>query len=181
MTSSRTNLLVKVCLGVNLLTACVVLCGCEEGPKPKPIDKSAVNAELINTFNDVSMRNAIISQHTLYPYHFVQNADQLNELGKRDLSILAGHFKDYPGQLNVRREGASDELYKARVSYVADELAKSGVGADRVSISDGMPGGSGMASEQVVNILESDEKARSSERSRYPQTQYRSTSGNVSR
>ncbi|MHC4124149.1 MAG: hypothetical protein ACYSSI_11290 [Planctomycetota bacterium] len=171
MTSSKTNSFAKACLIVELLLICVLICGCEETQQVEPIDKSAVNAELINTFNDISMENAIIAQHTLYPYHFVQNGEQLNELGKRDLSILAAHLKDYPGQLNVRRDGITGDLYQARVTYTLEQLRQAGVDSQRVSVSDGMPGGSGMFSEQVINILESDEKARSSRREKYPTTQ----------
>ena len=166
--SSQRNSFAKTCLIVELLLVCVLICGCEEAPQPEPIDKSAVNTELINTYNDISMENAIIAQHTLYPYHFIRNGEQLNELGERDLSILAAHFKDYPGQLNVRRDGIAEDLYQARVSHILEQLRQAGVDTKRASVSDEMPGGSGMASGQVINILESDEKARSSRRDRYP-------------
>jgi hypothetical protein len=176
MTSSKTNSFAKACLIVELLLVCVLICGCEESLQPEPIDKSAVNAELINTFNDISMENAIIAQHTLYPYHFIQNGGQLNKLGERDLSILAAHFKDYPGQLNIRRDGTTEDLYQARVSYILEQLTEAGVDSERVSVSDEMPGGSGMVSGQVINILESDEKARSSRREQYPVIKNRNTS-----
>ncbi len=176
MTSSRTNLSAKACLIAELLLIWVLVCGCEEGPKPQPIDERAVNTELINTFNDISMENAIVAQHTLYPYHFIIDGNQLNELGQRDLSILAAHFKDYPGQLNIRRDDATEELYQARVTHIVDQLTGAGVDAKLISISDGMPGGDGMASEQVIYILQSDEKARSSRRDQYPAAQYRKSS-----
>ena len=176
MTSSRTNVFARTLLIAELLLICVLICGCQESTQPEPIDKSAVNSELINTFNDISMKNAIVAQHTLYPYHFIQNSGQLNELGQRDLSILAAHFKDYPGQLNIRRGSTEKDLYQARVSYVLEQLTQAGVDSKRVSVADGMPGGRGMSSEQVIAILESDEKARFSRRSRYPDTQYRNIS-----
>jgi len=176
MTSSKTNSSAKACLIVELLLICVLGSGCKQSPQPEPIDEKAVNAELINTFNDVSMENAVVAQHTLYPYHFIINGEQLNELGKRDFSILAAHLKDYPGQLNIRRDNATEQLYQARVTYILEQLTQAGVDSKLTSVSDGMPGGSGMASEQVIYILESDEKARSSRRDRYPATQYRNTS-----
>jgi len=135
---------------------CVLMVGCGEyakEAKPPELDKRQINAGLVNYYNDLAMQNAIISQHTLYPYHFVRNGAELNELGQRDLSILAGHFKENPGRLNVRRDSLSADIYNARVNLVLGRLKKAGVDARRISVSDGMPGGSGMTSERVLKIL----------------------------
>lgn len=114
-----------------------------------------VDVELVNSLNRIGVDRAIIAQHTLYPYHFMADSAVLNELGARDLSILAGHFAEHEGTLNVRRGDTAPELYEARVTHVLEELGKAGVDTGRMSIADGMPGGSGMPSEHVVTILKS--------------------------
>lgn len=142
------------------VTICIIGIGCDD-PDPNPVNKSQINAELIGAMNDIAMENAIITQHTLYPYHFVNNSDKLNDLGQRDLAVLANHFKQNPGQLNVRQDGTVEQLYQARIAFVAEQLKKDmGVDSD-IKIADGMPGGSGMSSESVLEILESNKKARS--------------------
>jgi hypothetical protein len=101
------------------------------------------------------IENALITQHTLYPYHFVTDGEALNDLGRRDLGVLAGHYAEHPGVLNIRRDQTPEELYNARVVHVLAALKEAGVQTERVSVSDDMPGGSGMPSEQVVTILHS--------------------------
>lgn len=146
----------KNCTSILMVTCCVLMAGCGGGANkagsPK-LDTNRINAALVSSYNDLAMQNAIIAQHTLYPYHFVKNGAVLNELGQRDLAVLAGHFKEYPGQLNVRRDDLSAEIYSARVDHTLDLLKKAGVDAQRISVSDGMPGGSGMTSERVLIIL----------------------------
>jgi len=132
---------------------CILVIGCEENVEKSP-DKQQVNTWLVNSYNNTAIENAIISQHTVFPYHFVNNASQLNELGKRDVAILAGHFMKYAGDLNIRRHNTPADLYEARVNAVVERLQEAGVDIERINIADGMPGGSGMASEKVLIILE---------------------------
>ncbi len=155
---------------IELVVLCVLLNGCDNTAKRAPVNEGLMNAGLINAFNDAAMENAIIAQHALYPYHFVNNSNQLNELGRRDLSILAKHFKEYPGQLTISSDGTSENLYKSRLAYVAEQLKKDGIDVSRVAISDGMPGGSGMTSSDVVQIKEADQKARNERRQSFPTT-----------
>jgi hypothetical protein len=130
-----------------------MMSGCKEDARTTA-DKR-LDTELVKTLNNIGVENAIITQHTLYPYHFVVDGDKLNELGQRDFAVLAGHFAEYPGLLNIRQgDGTSAELYKARVAYVTSKLKEAGVEPGRVSVSDGMPGGPGMRSEKVVTILQ---------------------------
>ncbi|MFH1717537.1 MAG: hypothetical protein ABIF19_09325 [Planctomycetota bacterium] len=132
---------------------CILTIGCEENVEQGP-DKPLINSWLINSYSDTAIENAIISQHTVFPYHFVKNASQLNELGKRDLAVLAGHFMKYAGDLNIRRHNTPADLYEARVNAVVERLQEAGVNIERMNIADGMPGGEGMASEKVLIILE---------------------------
>jgi hypothetical protein len=146
----------RICTTTLIAVSCILMAGCGKNakePKTFELDKSRINIGLLNSYNDLAMQNAIIAQHTLYPYHFVKNGADLNELGQRDLSILAGHFRENPGQLNVRYDGLSMDIYTARVNLVLDGLKKAGVDEKRIAVSDGMPGGSGMNSERMLKIL----------------------------
>ena len=112
------------------------------------------DTDVVRTLKNIGVENALITQHTLYPYHFVVDGAELNDLGQRDFAVLARHFVAHPGLLNIRQgDGTSPELYKARVAYVASRLKEAGIAPGRVSVSDGMPGGPGLPSEKVVTIL----------------------------
>ena len=140
---------------------CILAAGCNQNQEKTP-DKPTINAQLIKTYNDMALENAIISQHTLYPYHFVQNGADLNELGKRDLGVLIKHFITEPGYLNIRKGDTPDELYAKRVELIYQILQKAGLNMDRINIGDNMPGGSGIASETIIVILEKASEAISS-------------------
>ena len=138
---------------IGICLVCGLVGGCQNGA-PKPTAEANLDAALVKTLNNIGVENAILTQHTLYPYHFAADAENLNELGSRDFAVLARHFMKHPGVLNIHKGQAGDELYKARVAYVTRSLKEAGVEADRVHLSDGMPGGSGRPSEQVVTILQ---------------------------
>lgn len=145
-----------------ILVACLIcglIVGCEENQYESRGERN-LDAELVSTLNNIGVENAIITQHTLYPYHFDPDSPELNGLGERDLSVLARHFANKAGTLNVRRGDTPVGLYEARVTNVLEKLKTAGVETSRLSISDGMPGGTGMPSERVVTILEK-EAARS--------------------
>src|SRR6267142_704023 len=102
---------------------------------------------------NASLNNAIVSQHTLYPYHFVTGSAELNELGARDLNVLVAHFLIAGGDLNVRRGETGQPLYESRVKTVLERLAAAGVTSSSVAVKDGLPGGEGISSERVLVIL----------------------------
>ncbi|MHC4718645.1 MAG: hypothetical protein ACYS5V_16880 [Planctomycetota bacterium] len=134
--------------------AAVAVCGagCEEAQWSR--QSPGVNEWLVQTVHDQAINNAIIRQQTLYPYHFVVNGDELSSLGLQDMRVLASHYRQFPGQLSVRRGDAPEELYQKRVTRVLCVLQDAGVQTDRVKIADALPQGDGMSSEQVVQILE---------------------------
>lgn len=135
-----------------ILTALVAgACNSPQWPEPR---RTTMNAWSVNEYHRDSIEAAIVSQHTLYPYHFQQNGATLNELGARDLSVLADHYRDNPGSLSVRRAGAGSDLYNARLETVKAVLVEYGVDTDRVKIGNHSPGGDGMASERVLFILQ---------------------------
>lgn len=150
-----------------VLAVCLVCSlgvGCQENLHESQGDRN-LDVELVNTLNNLGVENAVVAQHTLYPYHFVSDGEELNELGHRDLSVLARRFAKHEGTLNVRRGETAPELYEARVTYVIEELKKAGVDTGRMGIADGMAGGAGMPSERVVTIMENSGEAGGSAQS----------------
>lgn len=121
--------------------------GCETGAA-----SHETSVRIVRSINDMAIQNAIVAQQTLYPYHFVRNSSRLNELGESELAVLANHYREHPGTLNIRRSGTPDELYNARIQAVMDALAQAGVDTGRIQIAEGMPGGDGMPTEQVLSI-----------------------------
>jgi hypothetical protein len=103
---------------------------------------------------EASLRQAILTQSTLHPYHFVVGAAELNELGWRDMEVLAAHFVAHGGTLSVRRGGVDEELYGARLKRVETALAAVGVEPGRVRVTDTLPGGNGITSERMLEVLE---------------------------
>ena len=136
--------------GAVLLACAASLAGCHPVVK-----KGAEDKWLAVTVQDAAIRNGILTQQMLYPYHFVENSAELNALGTMDLSVLADHYRLYPGELGIRRGRTRAELYDARVKAVRESLGMAGVDTSRMKIlSDSLQGGEGMASERVIRVLE---------------------------
>ena len=125
--------------------------GCEAPPERLAAYPS--DEWLVSAYADDAVANAIIAQHTLYPYHFVANSDEMNDLGRHDLGILADHFKENPGQLNVRQGTEPKGVYAARLGAVVEFLKNADVDVARVRIANGIPGGAGMSADRIVKIL----------------------------
>ena len=142
----------KLNMNTIMMLFCIMTLGCQETVEVNP-DRHLVNSQLINTYNDIALENAIISQHTLYPYHFLKNGAELNELGKRDFAVLLRHFIKQAGHINIRKYNTPAELYEARVESVQKRLQGAGINMDKINISDDMPGGSGITSESILVIL----------------------------
>jgi hypothetical protein len=147
-------------LAVMMTVFVLTVVGCDVADQAKAPE--GLDAMLAKAVQDPQIEGAIIAQHTLYPYHFIADSPVLNELGQRDLAVLAEHFKDKTGEVNVHRGSAPEDLYKARVAVVAQTLAKDGVGPSRVQIADKLPGGDGLSSEKVLKVLERESQAAGS-------------------
>jgi uncharacterized membrane protein YgcG len=158
------------------LAVAVPLAACSSSPKSLD-DVPEFNSWLATAMQDAAIRNAILAQHTLFPYHFEMDSEHLNELGKLDLAILAGHYLDRSGELSVRRGDAGKDLYDARVAMVQSLFERAGVGADRIKITDSLAGGEGLSSENVVRILEQDREMTSGRSSRSGQSRSGGMSG----
>ncbi|MHC4982331.1 MAG: hypothetical protein ACYTF6_04080 [Planctomycetota bacterium] len=136
--------------------------GCE--PAQEVPEMGHADAWLIRTVDDTAIRNAIIRQRTVFPYHFTPGTANLTELGIHDMSVLAGYYSQNAGKLSVRRGNASERLYKARVDSVVAALRRAGVARKRVEISDSPPAGDGMPSEHVLIILRKEAEAAGAQR-----------------
>ncbi len=129
--------------------------GCDNGKErvARPqYDPQTVDPWLVEVSSDLAVQNAVIRQHTLYPYHFVEYGAVLNELGERNLAILIEHYRRHPGPVNVRRGDASDSLYADRVATVRQALQDAGVDVEQVAVADRLPGGDGLPGEQVIRV-----------------------------
>jgi hypothetical protein len=148
---------IKETMIVMSLMCVVLLCGCQEQQvDPNAVDSSVVNRKIVDTYSDLAIQNAVIAQHTLYPYHFVNNSAQLNALGNRDLSVLIQHFQENPGQINVPQGSTESLLYQSRAQTVYEKLLVGGIPDEKIQISGGMPGGDGIASNSIIEILETE-------------------------
>src|SRR5688572_29523898 len=104
------------------LALAAFLCACQADPAHDP-DHAVHNKWAAAEIRQASLRQAILDQRALYPYHFEIDSPELNELGERDFELLAEHYREHPGELRVSQGGASSELYARRVAGVMDELA----------------------------------------------------------
>jgi hypothetical protein len=138
---------------LTLLPALLALLGACHSAPPDPDAPKTEGPWAGEQLQNASMNAAIVAQHTLYSYHFTAGAAELNELGVHDLDVLAAHFQTSTGDLNVRRGEAAQALYEARVRTVLEKLAAAGVTSRSVAVKDGLPGGEGISSERVVEIL----------------------------
>jgi hypothetical protein len=140
-----------------LLTMCglAVLAGCARNGGVARVDdqQRPVNRWIVETLDDESVANAVVRQHTIFPYHFYDSAPDLNELGERDVRILARHFARYPGELNIRRGGEGAEIYNSRVQRVTAMLTRLGVPQGSITTGDKLPGGDGIVAERALIIL----------------------------
>ena len=114
---------------VVILMCAVLICACtpvEKGPVTNAVNKDQVNQTILGTYSDLAIQNAIITQHTLYPYHFVNNSADLNTIGQRDLSILIEHFQQNPGRLMIQQGSEDDLLYQSRGQLVYEKMLQAG-------------------------------------------------------
>jgi len=152
-------------LSIILLTTVVLAAatGCSQKSSTpiKADERTEMNRWTVNSYYDDMSGNAIIAQHTFYPYHFLANSAELNELGTRQLSILADHYRENPGPLNIRKGAEPASLHQKRVNAVLTLLKDAGVPTDRVISADGLPGGDGSGSDRVLTILEPNDESSS--------------------
>lgn len=111
------------------------------------------NIQLVDAVADAQVRAGIIVQHTLYAHEFIPNGTILNDLGQRDLAILAEHYRRFPGPLNIQRGDASPDLYEQRVRHVVQALQQADIDTGWIKVTDGLPGGDGSPADRVLLVL----------------------------
>ena len=142
-----------------LMAACaaMLLAGCSEQP-PQSLTVTGGDIELdrqiAQAVPDCQDRNGVLAQHTLYPYHFQANSAKLNELGQRDLSVLADAYRRDPGPLNIQRGDTTYAFYRSRVDTVVAALRGRGVDTAKVTIGDGLAGGEGISSPDADRAIQ---------------------------
>ena len=158
MASSK-ECFMKVFIGIITFgSACVMMAGCHSTETdlapavPVSTVSPAADAALVELYRQDQEEQAIIRQHTLYPYHFVDGSDTLNEAGHRELTVLARHFAASPGSISLQRGNASPALYDRRAATVLAAMTNAGV--DQVTIVDELPAGDGLSSTHILLILE---------------------------
>jgi hypothetical protein len=143
MNTTRLSVLAPV-----LLLLCA--CGVSESQLQR---QRSLNTWMIESLKDSAVGAAIVTQRTLYPYHFVAGSHDLTELGQADLAVLAGHFRAHPGTLHLRRGDTVEALYNARRIRVIERLGALGVDVAGVQVVDGLAHGEGADSERVSTML----------------------------
>ncbi len=129
------------------------LVGCES-LAGNPHEEAEVDRLLAESVFRAQIDQAIVTQNTLYPYHFTQYGYALNPLGLRDLQVLAERYCRNGGVLNVHQGDAPDALYARRVQAVRDALRDLGVPAGNFEIADGLPGGEGLPADDALRALQ---------------------------
>lgn len=88
----------KWLVGITQLCLVVAMAGCTsvgtEYVLQNPEERRMANVEMLKSYQLEQERNGTIRQKTIYAYHFVPDTPLLTELGARELSILAKHYRD---------------------------------------------------------------------------------------
>jgi hypothetical protein len=163
-------------LTLHAVLGCVAALSACQSTYPNGDEQREMNTASLNLLNKATVDQAIITQHTLYPYHFLDGSASLNELGERDLSVLAAHYAEHPGAINVYRGNASEALHRDRLQTVRQELAHAGVDLNRMTVGDGLPGGDGADASDAQKAIERWEDARKAGSSKSPSMQGSSSS-----
>ena len=128
-------------------------CAARKDPRVSTPDLKQGNEWLVRDYFNQQADNGLLADRTIRENHFLANSSEFSDLGVRDMAVFARHYRQDPGHLNIRRGGATDELYSARVTAVREYLEDRGVALDRVTVSDGPPTGDGMDMETALFFL----------------------------
>jgi len=140
--------------------ALLAVAGCQhkaaEATADRTPDEQTLNTLMVKTAYDQNERNAIIAERAIYGHHFRPASAELNNLGLRQVRILADAFHDQAVQVHVARADASDELYRRRLDAVRTAFADHGLDRSSLTLNDGQPDGSGIASDKVFRAYTAD-------------------------
>lgn len=146
----------KVRVAIPMITAVIVLAGCKSKEHQSSFvvdDSRELHAAMLDDIWADHTESAIARGAAVYPYHFVLNSAQLNELGEYEVGVLA---RTGAANIHLARGDASDALYEARKNALVDALVSGGADASMIAINDTLPGGEGMASTRVRTNAETE-------------------------
>jgi hypothetical protein len=136
-----------------ILAAAVLAAGCQQPQQTTQVDPIQQEAEhdenATRSAFDQDVHNAIVLQRVVYEHHFNPSTASLNDLGMRQIKVLAEAYHADPVRISVLRGDASNELYEKRVQAVREQLVHNGVDVAKVALGDDMPGGPGIPSEYI--------------------------------
>lgn len=137
------------------LTGCATGAGNEaSGHRLTPDQLEEANILLATELMDASATAGTVKSHTLFPYHFVESTAVLNELGEREMRILAAHYREHGGPLNLRRDSGAPTLHEERINAMLAFLHKEGVDTSRVRLTETTMGGPGVMSVEAIERME---------------------------
>ena len=146
-------------IGAALVGLAVV--GCRNDRKGKVVaepapDERTLNTMMVRAALEQDTRNAVAAERIIYSYHFHPATASLNELGERQVQVLAETLRDQPeARVSVVQGEAGDELYKRRLETVRARFAEAGADANRLHVGPGVPGGPGVSSELIWRSYQS--------------------------
>ena len=139
----------------NVLALLLLAAGCRSSAHqsdPSPVHEMWVSDHLRRD----QVHAAALVERVVYPHHFAPHSSRLSPLGKQQLAILSSDLRTAPGELAVRRGGADDALFAARMEEVRNTLLAAGLGETDFTLTDGHAGGSGVSSDRLIQVLAED-------------------------
>lgn len=149
-------------LAIRAVPAVLLAAGACAPKPPSEVDRARIDDRLLEPADrgfaaqplDDQVRAGVVRQRTIFEFQFVPGSATLTPAGMRDLGFLAGAMRLDGGTIAVRRGVAGDGLYRARLESVRRTLAARGIGPDRIALSDGLAGGTGIESGEALIIRE---------------------------
>ena len=83
------------------------MAGCSLSSQPLT-ERRDRHVSLINSLFDGQINDAVITQHTLFPHHFIAASAALNEHGERDLHALSTHLREHLKPPMLEKETSTD-------------------------------------------------------------------------
>jgi hypothetical protein len=113
-------------------------------------DERAMHEAMVNNMWAEHADAAVSSATVLYPYHFENASNELNELGHAEVAVLTNSYDGRKLTVHLARGGASDELYQDRVNAVRQAFIDAGANGNMIAFDDKLSGGNGMSTDRVL-------------------------------
>ena len=114
------------------------------------IDRSLVNRKdkHLQQMSD----NAMLSDMTLWDYHFVPHTSELSGSGAERLTRMAFYLDTYGGKVRYDTLLTDQGLIKERIAHVREFLKVSGADVSRVEVEAQLPGGRMFSGEEAIKV-----------------------------